>query len=413
MALPLMPPIEPQLARGRPELPIGGNWAYEPKYDGFRALAFVDGDQLTLQSLERYFPELRFPAGRYVLDGEIVIDSEITGADEPQDFDALSARIHPAASRIELLSQQTPARYVAFDLLASDDEVLLDQPLAERRRRLEALALPGVSLTPLVRSAAAAEAWLEQAEGVVAKDLTAAYAPGKRTTMVKVKRTRTVDAIVTGYRPGKEPGTVGSLILGLYDAAGELQVVGHCSGIKPAEKRALRERLAAHETGARGHGDASRWKSEKELEWIALEPDLVIEVSFEQTSGGRIRHGTKLLRWCEDKQLGPECSSSSRRELSRRRVLEVAVAAAALGRIHRRVGKAHHVVGRQRPDRLKADQADAGGDPAGGGGRQPAGDALDVVEQRLCDQIGACAAGVGEQHRELIATEPAEHVGCA
>ncbi len=129
----------------------------------------------------------------------------------------------------------------------------------------------------------------------------AAYAPGKRTAMVKVKRNRTIDAVVAGYRPGKQDGTVGSLILGLYDPAGELRVVGHCSGIKAAEKRALRERLATYETGSRGRGDASRWKSEKELEWVAVRPELVVEVSFDQSSAGRIRHGTKLLRWREDK----------------------------------------------------------------------------------------------------------------
>ena len=305
MALPLQPPIEPQLARGKPELPTGEGWVYEPKYDGFRAIAFVDGDQLVLQSrgskpLERYFPELLFPAGRYVLDGEIVIDAR-PGANETEDFDALSQRIHPAASRIQLLSQQTPARYIAFDLLALDDESLLDRPFTERRQRLEQLALPGISLAPVVTEAVAAEPWLRSAEGVVAKDVGAAYAPGKRTAMVKVKRTRTLDAVVAGYRPGKEAGTVGSLILGLYDPEGDLHIVGHCSGIKPAEKRALRERLAEYETGTRGRGDPSRWKNEKELEWVELRPELVIEVSFDQSSGGRIRHGTKLLRWREDK----------------------------------------------------------------------------------------------------------------
>ena len=306
MSLPLHPPIEPQLARGKPDLPVGEQWAYEPKYDGFRAIVFVDGDRFTLQSrggkpLERYFPELSFPPGRYVLDGEIVIDSAVTGAAEAEDFDALSARIHPAASRVALLAEQTPAHYVAFDLLALEDEDLMGQPLALRRRRLEQLALPGIALTPTTTDPGAAELWFERAEGVVAKDLRAGYAPGKRHNMVKVKRLRTLDAVVTGYRPGKDEGTVGSLILGLYDGAGELQVVGHCSGIKPAEKRALRERLAAYETGDRASGDPSRWKSEKELEWIALRPELVVEVSFDQVTAGRIRHGTKLLRWREDK----------------------------------------------------------------------------------------------------------------
>jgi ATP-dependent DNA ligase len=306
MSLPLQPPIDPQLARGRAELPLGPDWVYEPKYDGFRAIAFVDGETFTLQSrrakpLERYFPELSFPPGHYVLDGEIVIDSEVTGAQEDQDFDALQNRIHPAASRIALLSERTPARYVAFDLLALDGDSLMDEPLEQRRLRLERLALPGVDLTPTTRDPHAAERWFEHAEGVVAKDQRASYAPGKRTAMVKVKRLRTLDAVVSGYRPGKEANTVGSLILGLYTQAGELRVVGHCSGLKPAEKRTLRERLAAYENGSTGHADASRWKSDKELEWISLRPELVVEVSFDQVSAGRIRHGTKLLRWREDK----------------------------------------------------------------------------------------------------------------
>ncbi len=230
-----------------------------------------------------------------------MIDSGITGAEEDQDFDALQNRIHPAASRIELLSKQTPAHYVAFDLLAVDDESLMDQPLELRRKRLEELALPGIALTPLTTNPTEAEQWFAHAEGVVAKDLNAAYAPGKRTAMVKVKRTRTLDAVIIGYRPGKEQGTVGSLILALYDDEGSLHVVGHCSGIKPAEKRALKERLDAYESGTRGHGDPSRWKSEKELEWVSLRPELVIEVSYDQVSAGRIRHGTKLLRWRDDK----------------------------------------------------------------------------------------------------------------
>jgi ATP-dependent DNA ligase len=317
MALPLQPPIEPQLARGKPDLPAGDGWAFEPKYDGFRALAFVDGEEVFLQSrngkpLQRYFPELAFPPGRYVLDGEIVIDAH-ADSDEPEDFDALSQRIHPAASRIELLSKQTPARFIAFDLLAVDDESLMAEPFTERRRRLEQLELGAVALAPSVTTAAEAEAWLRRAEGVVAKIATSAYAPGKRTAMVKVKRMRTVDAVIAGFRPGKEEGTVGSLILGLYDESGTLRIVGHCSGIKPAEKRALRERLAEYETGTRGHGDPSRWKNEKELEWIELRPELVVEVSFDQTSGGRIRHGTKLLRWREDKA-PQECLLSQMQE---------------------------------------------------------------------------------------------------
>jgi ATP-dependent DNA ligase len=320
MSLPLNSPIEPQLARGKPELPLGEQWVYEPKYDGFRAIAFVDGDRVLLQSrgskpLGRYFPELSFPAGRYVLDGEIVIDGDgdgdggdgdVASGSELQDFGALQQRIHPAASRIAMLAEQTPARYVAFDLLALDDRSLLEQPLSERRAALEQLGLAGIALTPLTRDPAEAEPWLARGEGVVAKDVRAPYRPGQRVGMIKVKRVRTIDAVLAGYRPGKEAGTVGSLILGLYDGAGELHVVGHSSGLKAGEKRALAQRLAPYETGARGHGDPSRWKSEKELEWISLRPELVVEVSFDHASGGRIRHGTKLLRWREDKPPG-EC----------------------------------------------------------------------------------------------------------
>jgi ATP-dependent DNA ligase len=300
--LPLKPPIQPQLARSRPELPAGDQWAYEPKYDGFRAIVFVDGEQSMVQSrggkpLARYFPELRFPPGRYVTDGEIVIDGE----DGRQDFDALQNRIHPAASRIAMLAEQTPARYIAFDLLALDGESLLGQSFSERRAALESAFDGEIDLTPVTRSVDEAEPWLGSGEGVVAKDVRAPYRPGERTGMVKVKRVRTIDAVVAGWRPGKEDGTVGSLILGLYDEGGRLHIVGHSSGLRAAEKRALVDKLEPYETGKRGHGDPSRWKNEKELEWIDLRPELVVEVTYDHTSGGRIRHGTKILRWREDK----------------------------------------------------------------------------------------------------------------
>lgn len=302
MTLPLRPPLDPQLARPKADLPVGERWAYEPKYDGFRAIAFVDGDAAMIQSrsgkpLGRYFPELRFPPGHYVLDGEIVIDD----ADGGQDFDALQQRIHPAQSRIAMLAEQIPARYVAFDLLALGDGSWLERPFAERRTALEEQVTEPVAITPLTRDPSQAEPWLGSGEGVVAKDLEAPYRPGERTGMVKVKRVRTIDAVVMGYRPGKEPGTVGSLILGLYDDKGRLHVVGHSSGLRAAEKRALVAKLAPYETGTRGHGDPSRWKSEKELEWIELRPELVVEVRFDHVSGGRIRHGTRILRWRDDK----------------------------------------------------------------------------------------------------------------
>jgi ATP-dependent DNA ligase len=302
LSLPLKSPIEPQLARSKPELPVGDQWAYEPKYDGFRAIAFVDGDEWSIQSrsgrpLLRYFPELRFPPGRYVIDGEIVIDAE----DGHEDFNALQNRLHPAESRVNMLAEQTPARYVAFDILALDDELLLDKPFEDRRRVLEQAFGGSLDVTPLSRDPADAEPWLRSGEGVVAKDVGAPYRPGSRTGMMKIKRLRTIDAVVVGWRPGKEEGTVGSLILGLYDDAGTLHVVGHSSGIRASDKRKLVAKLEPYGTGDRGHGDASRWKSEKELEWIALRPELVVEITFDHTSGGRIRHGTKILRWRDDK----------------------------------------------------------------------------------------------------------------
>ncbi len=307
MALALSPPIEPQLARTGRELPLGEQWSYEPKLDGFRAIAFVDGGRLVLQSrgskpLQRYFPELGFPAGGYVLDGEIVIDDHSDPARPGQDFGALQQRIHPAASRIELLSVRTPARYVAFDLLALGEESLIPLPFARRRAALERLAAElGLSATPCTRDPDATADWLRDGEGVVAKDLGASYSPGRRRGMVKVKRVRTIDAVVAGWRPGKEAGTVGSLILGLYDETGELRIVGHSSGLGAREKRELVARLAPYETGERGRGDPSRWQGDRELEWIALRPALVVEVSFDHASDGRIRHGTRILRWREDK----------------------------------------------------------------------------------------------------------------
>ena len=302
MPLPLKSPVAPQLARSAKELPLGEQWAYEPKFDGFRAIVFVDSDDVLIQSrggkpLGRYFPELGFPNGRYIVDGEIVIDAD----DGHEDFDALQNRIHPAASRIAMLAEQTPSHFMAFDLLAHGDQVLLEQPFQERRAALQALAGDGLGLTPLTSDPADTAEWLQGGEGVVAKDIHAPYRPGERKGMVKVKRVRTIDAVVAGYRPGKEEGTVGSLILGLYDEAGTLHIVGHSSGLRAAEKRALVGRLADYETGERGHGDPSRWKSEKDLEWISLRPELVVEVTFDHTSGGRIRHGTKILRWRDDK----------------------------------------------------------------------------------------------------------------
>jgi ATP-dependent DNA ligase len=302
MALPLSPFLPPQLAKSAKALPTGPGWVYEPKWDGYRAIAFVDGDSVHLQSrngrpLTRYFPELRFPEGHYVLDGEVVLFD----AEGRQDFDALGQRVHPAESRIRMLAETTPTRFIAFDLLAEDDEVLLELPQRERRARLERRVDAPVDLTPATEDPAAAQPWLQGAEGVIAKRQDARYCPGERVGMVKIKRVRTIDAVVMGWRPGKEEGTVGSLILGLYDDAGQLREVGHTSGFRAAEKRSLPAKLAAYETGRRGMGEPSRWSSERELEWIELRPELVVEVTFDHTSNDRIRHGAKIARWREDK----------------------------------------------------------------------------------------------------------------
>ena len=312
MALPLKPPLQPQLALSRKTLPEGKEWVYEPKYDGFRVLAFVDGDDVYLQSrggkpLRRYFPELEFPPGRYVLDGELLI----LGADGHEQFDALQNRLHPAESRVLMLAEETPAMLRTFDLLAEGKEKLLKKPFSERRERLASLiaGLGGrkktvagsMELTPLGRTTAQAAPWLEGGEGVIAKQLDSPYLPGQRKGMVKVKRLRTADCVVVGWRVGKQEGTVGSLILGLYDK-GELRVVGHTSGFRAKEKRELVGKLAPYETGERGSAEPSRWAADRDLEWIGLRPELVVEVAFDHVSDGRIRHGTKVLRWRDDKK---------------------------------------------------------------------------------------------------------------
>lgn len=303
MALPLSPPIKPQLALTRKQLPEGDEWAYEPKLDGFRAIVFVDGNEVYIQSrggkpFNRYFPELSFAPGRWVLDGELVIRD----ADGNLEFDAMQERIHPAQSRIEMLSKEIPASYIVFDLLAEGDEGLCERPLRERRQRLEAIAMQaGLELTPLTPDAAQAERWLASIEGVMAKDLTAPYEPGKRRGMAKIKRERTIDCVVMGWRPGKEEGTVGSLVLGLYKGD-ELCTVGHISGFSKAAKRSMRAMLAPLETGESGTAEPSRWTGGRELEWVELRPKLVIEVGYDHAASGRIRHGARFHRFRDDKQ---------------------------------------------------------------------------------------------------------------
>jgi ATP-dependent DNA ligase len=300
--LPLEPPIKPQLALTRKQLPAGEEWAYEQKLDGFRAIVFVDGDEAYVQSrggkaLARYFPELSFPSGRYVLDGELVIRD----AEGNLEFDALQSRIHPAESRINLLAAEIPASLVAFDLLAEGDESLLDAPFGERRERLDRLmGDTGLELSLLSRDAAQAEEWLRRTEGTMAKQLDAPYLPGKRKGMAKVKRERTIDCVVMGWRPGKEEGTVGSLILGLYDGD-DLRPVGHISGFTAETKRSLRSLLEPLETGDSGTAEPSRWTGGRDLEWVALQPELVIEIGYDHAAAGRIRHGGRFHRFRDDK----------------------------------------------------------------------------------------------------------------
>jgi ATP-dependent DNA ligase len=339
MAFPIPPPIEPMLAKPRPELPVGDGWRYEPKWDGFRALVFRDGPEVYLQSrdlkpLNRYFPELEEPIravggpdARFVLDGEVVIER-----DGALDFDSLLLRIHPAASRVAMLAEQTPSSFVAFDCLADADADLRDAPLDERRARLERLvgddAAPSVLLTPATADPALARRWFDEFEGagldgVIAKRAEQPYVPGKR-EMAKIKHLRTADCVVAGFRWHKNgPGThVGSLLLGLWNDAGDLQHVGVTSSfsmdrrlelagfLEPYRRDALEghpwrawrewEASAAAE-GRRLPGATSRWNRGKDLSWEPLRPELVCEVAFDHLQGDRFRHGTTFRRWRPDK----------------------------------------------------------------------------------------------------------------
>jgi ATP-dependent DNA ligase len=308
VSLPLKPPIKPALARPAKELPTGEGWRYEPKWDGFRTIVFRDGDDVYLQSrngkpMNRYFPEilpdvLSLRQERIVLDGELIVV-----VDGIQEFDLLGQRIHPAKSRVEMLAKEYPAAFVAFDLLAVEDEVLCDLPYLERRARLEKAITGPVQLTPTADNADdAATAWLTgNSEGVIAKKTEARYTPGERTGMMKIKRVRTADTVVMAFRMGKEEGTVGSLILGLYGDDGKLHVVGHTSGFTAKQKRELLGFLEPYRTWERGAGEPSRWKSDEELVWEGLRPELVAEIAFDHITGNRIRHGAKLQRWRDDK----------------------------------------------------------------------------------------------------------------
>jgi ATP-dependent DNA ligase len=328
--LPVRPPVHPMLARLTRELPRDGH-VYEPKWDGFRFIVFRDGDELLLQSrnlkpLDRYFPELREPLlrslpGRCVVDGELVVPKG-----DRLDFDALSERIHPAASRVAMLAERDPASFVAFDLLVGDGADLTGQPFVARRATLEELAggfQPPVHLTPATEDPVTAEDWFERFEGagldgVMAKPTDGAYEPGKR-TLRKVKHQRTADVVVAGFRWHKDGRSVGSLLLGLHDDGGELRHIGVASAftatrraelvgeLEPLRPRdgARREHPWAGEDGTTGSPTApSRWNAGKDTSWEPLRPELVAEVAYEQLQSGRLRHGARLVRWRPDREPG-------------------------------------------------------------------------------------------------------------
>jgi ATP-dependent DNA ligase len=332
VALPFKPPVEPMLAKLSTAIPTGDSWIYEPKWDGFRALVFKDGDEIYIQSrdlkpLNRYFPELVEPLraslpARCVLDGEIVI---ATGG--VLDFDALLLRIHPAASRVAMLAKEKPASFVAWDLLASDDDDLRGRPQEERRGLLEkalASAAAPVHLTPITSDPKVAQDWFERFEGagldgVIAKPRGLAYLPGKR-AMMKIKHARTADCVVGGFRWYKDAKgeLVGSLLLGLYDDEGVLHSVGVCSAFKREVRAELTKLLEPlRKDAAEGHpwrewaewtgddqrkpGATSRWNRGKDLSWEPLRIERVCEVAYDHLQGNRFRHATHFKRWRPDK----------------------------------------------------------------------------------------------------------------
>ncbi|HEY2049105.1 MAG TPA: ATP-dependent DNA ligase [Caulobacteraceae bacterium] len=315
LAVPLdVAPMEARLAEALPE---GAGWQFEPKWDGFRCLAFRDGDAIELKaksgkSLTRFFPDVvgrlkGIAAQRFVLDGELIIP--VGGK---VSFEALQMRLHPAESRIRRLSAETPATFVAFDLLSDPKEGnLMGASFADRRARLEALAArfaPGVELTPFTKERAQAQRWLDRLEtrldGVVCKRLDQPYAPGQR-AMIKVKRVRTADCVVGGFRYLASRELVGSLLLGLFDEAGRLDHVGYTSTISQADRPELTRRLQALAGGPGFTGDApggpSRWSTERSGQWVPVRWELVAEVRFDQVTGGRFRHGATFVRWRPDK----------------------------------------------------------------------------------------------------------------
>jgi ATP-dependent DNA ligase len=332
MRLPIQPPLEPMLAKLARTIPEGDGWLFEPKWDGFRCIVFRDGDRLELMSrklrpLGRYFPELLAPLrdalpDRSVVDGEIVVADPARGG---LDFDALLQRIHPAESRINRLAAETPAAFVAFDLLAVGDATLLDEPMADRRAALVDAVTENdvVHVTPATTDRAEADDWFHRFEGagldgIVAKPLAGTYQPGKR-ALIKVKHQRTADCAVAGYRIHKDGQGVGSLLLGLFDADGDMHSVGVAASFSAARRSELLAELEPRTHDALdGHpwrqwaewdGDVSgsatsggsRWNAGKDLSFVPIRMGLVAEVSFGQLEGRRFRHGVGFVRWRPDR----------------------------------------------------------------------------------------------------------------
>ena len=313
----LIPLVEPMEARLAGDLPVGDAWQYEPKWDGFRCLAYVRDGEVRLFSksgkgLDRYFPEIadilaQSTTATCVLDGELTVR-----IDDRLSFGALQARLHPAASRIQRLSNETPARYAVFDCLQDGARNLRDAPLRQRRAALPDLVSgfdhASIFLSDATQDVDRARRWLDESggdtDGVVAKDLDAPYQPGER-AMVKVKRQRTADCVVGGFRHAANEPIVGSLLLGLYDDAGKLNHVGYTSALSAAERRALtpklEEMIAKPGFTGRSPGGPSRWSTERSGDWQPLKPELVVEVQFDHVTDERFRHGTRFLRWRPDK----------------------------------------------------------------------------------------------------------------
>jgi ATP-dependent DNA ligase len=319
MNLPIQPPFAPMEARRVDEIPPGDEWQFEPKWDGFRAIAFRDGDEVALQSkagqpLARYFPEVvealrGVKAQKFVLDGEIVVP-----AGGRLSFDDLLLRIHPAESRIKKLAAASPAHFYVFDILVAKGKLLLDEPIERRRAQLEAffetIDHELLHLSPATTDRKVASRWFNELgaaglDGVMAKHLGEPYHSGDREGMVKVKHLKSADCVVGGFRYGEGTETVGSLLLGLYDGEGRLVYIGHTSSIKKSDREALTKKLeklrGENPFEVRVPGGPSRWATERTGEWVPLRPTLVCEVEYDYFSQGRFRHGSKFLRWRPDK----------------------------------------------------------------------------------------------------------------